>query len=146
MSNELPTIEIKAVKADEVSFTNKLEPGETIRLGFKYNFNIVYSGGDTGRGQMTLIAENTESPEKFSLKITESGIFNVTNGSQREAVHVAAFRAIFPYAKALAAMVSSASGVPAVMIPEIKLSAEDVVRIDYKPPHEGREDTKGSDQ
>ncbi len=136
MGNELPSIEIKAVKADEISFINKLEPGETIRLGFKYNFNIMYSGGDTGRAQMTLIAENTELPEKFSLKIIESGIFGVTDGSQREAVHLAAFRALFPYAKALAAMVSSASGVPAVMIPEIKLNAEDVVRIDYKPPRD----------
>lgn len=140
MGNELPSVEIKAVKADEISFVNKLEPGETIRLGFKYNFNIMYSGGEAGRAQMTLIAENTEAPEKFSLKITESGAFVVKEGSQREAVHIAAFHAIFPYAKALAAMVSSASGVPAVMIPEIKLNAEDVVRIDYKPPHDEKGD------
>ena len=44
-----------------------------------------------------------------------------------------------PYAKALAAMVSSASGVPAVMIPEIELDAEDVMRIDYKPPEKNEE-------
>ena len=36
-------------------------------------------------------------------------------------------------------MVSSASGVPAVMIPEIELDAEDVMRIDYKPPEKNEE-------
>ncbi len=134
MDNNLPKIEIKLIKADEVSFVNRIEPGATIRLGFRYSYNIVYTGGDTGRAELTLIAENKDAPDVFSLKVTESGVFTCREGLSREAVHVASFHAMFPYAKALAAMVSSASGVPAVMIPEIELDAEDVVRIDYKPP------------
>ncbi len=134
-------IEIKAVKADEVSFVNRIEPGETIQLGFKYTYNILYSGGTGGRAEMTLTAESKTSPEKFRLKVTESGIFACPPGLPREQVHVATFKALFPYAKALAAMVSSASGVPAVMIPEIELNSQDVMRIDFKPPKpDGGED------
>ena len=132
-------IEIKAVKADEVSFVNRLEPGETIQLGFRYTYNIIYSGGTGGRAEMTLIAESKAAPEKFTLKVVESGFFTCPAGLPREEVHIATFRALFPYAKALAAMVSSASGVPAVMIPEIELDAEDVMRIDYKPPEKNEE-------
>lgn len=134
MENNSPKIEIKLVKADEISFVNRIEPGATIRLGFRYSYNIVYTGGDSGRAELTLIAENRDAPEAFSLKVTETGVFTCSPGLPRETVHIASFRALFPYAKALAAMVSSASGVPAVMIPEIELNGDDVVRIDYKPP------------
>ena len=41
MDNRSLKIEIKAVKADEVSFVNRLEPGETIQLGFRYTYNII---------------------------------------------------------------------------------------------------------
>ena len=127
-------IEIKAVIADEISFVNRIEPGETIQLGLKYSYNILYSGGNSGRAEMTLTAESKTSTDKFRLKVIESGIFTCPEGLPREQVHVASFKALFPYAKALAAMVSAASGVPAVMIPEIELDAQDVMRIDFKPP------------
>ena len=89
---------------------------------------------NSGRAEMTLTAESKTSPDKFRLKVIESGIFTCPEGLPREQVHVASFKALFPYAKALAAMVSAASGVPAVMIPEIELDAQDVMRIDFKPP------------
>ena len=75
MDNRSLKIEIKAVKADEVSFVNRLEPGETIQLGFRYTYNIIYSGGTGGRAEMTLIAESKAAPEKFTLKVVESGFF-----------------------------------------------------------------------
>lgn len=140
MENKAPKIEIKHIKADEVSFVNRLAPGETIQLGFKYTYNIIYSGGDSGRAEMTLVAENQSAPDNFRLRVVETGIFTCAPGLPREVVHVATFRALFPYAKALAAMISSASGVPAVMIPEIDLDASDVMRIDYKPPKKENEE------
>ena len=127
MENKTPRIEIKHVKADEVSFVNRLAPGETIQLGFKYTYNIIYSGGDSGRAEMTLVAENQSAPDNFRLRVVETGIFTCAPGLPREVVHVAA-------------RISSASGVPAVMIPEIDLDASDVMRIDYKPPKKENEE------
>lgn len=136
---EKARIEIKAVKADNITFINKLEPGKTISLSFKYTYNIIYSGGGGGRAELTLTAENKTSPDSFKLSVTETGIFTCPADMPRETVHIMTFRALFPYAKALAAMVTSAAGMPAVMIPEIDLSSEDVMRIDLRPPEQNND-------
>ena len=62
-------IEIKAVRADEISFVNRIEPGETIQLGFKYSYNILYSGRNSSRAETTQTAESKTSPDKLRLNV-----------------------------------------------------------------------------
>lgn len=127
-------VELKVVKADEVSFVNRLEPSQTIKLTFKYAHNLRYPAPGIARAEMTLTAEDREKPENFRLRVVQVGVFSCPADMSREDIHVRTFKELFPFARALAASVTAASGVPPVMIPPIDIEQQNIYRIDFKPP------------
>lgn len=134
MEKEEKTVELKVVRADDISFINRLEPNSTVQLTFKYKHNIRYPAPNVARAEMSVVAEDRENPDRFRLCVTEIGIFSCPADMSREAVHVESFRALFPFVRALCATVTSAAGVPPVMVPQVNINEENVCRIDFRPP------------
>ena len=127
-------VELKMIKADEISFVNRQQNSNRISLTFKYNHQLRYPAAGIAHAELSVSAEDKESPEKFSLKLVQTGVFTVPADMSREEAHVATFNEMYPYMAALAASVSASAGIPALRIPKVKINSENVYRIDFRPP------------
>ncbi|MCQ2354950.1 MAG: protein-export chaperone SecB [Clostridia bacterium] len=137
------SVELKAVRAENISFINKLEPNSTIQLGFSFKHNLHYPAPNIARAEMSVVAEDKSDPEKFRFTATEIGVFSCPPDMSRETIHVETFRELFPFIRALCVTVTSAAGVPPVMIPQISIKEENVCRIDFRPPKMGDDGQNG---
>lgn len=127
-------IELKAIKADEVSFVNRMPAGSRITLSFRYNHQLRYPAAGVAHAELSVAAEDKEAPDKFKLKLVQTGVFTVPTDMSREEIHVATFGEMYPYMAALCNTVTAAAGVPPIRVPKIKINSDNVYRIDFRPP------------
>lgn len=127
-------LEMKLIKADEITFVNRMAAGGRITLSFRYNHQLRYPAPNIAHAELSVMAEDKESPDKFKLKLVQTGVFSVPDDMSREEIHVATFSEMYPYMAALCNTVSAAAGIPPIRIPKIKIDSENVYRIDFRPP------------
>jgi len=125
----------------EYNFKNALPSGVKINIQTKYQYNVRFSENNTCRGEMTCEVFDKEAPEKFNIKIVIVGVFGYKPDSQKPLVHVETFRALFPYARSYVSMATAASGIPALMIPDIDIESQNIYSFE-KPhkPDDGKDD------
>ena len=127
-------LEMKLIKADEVTFVNRLAAGSRVTFSFRYNHQLRYPAPGIAHAELSVMAEDKENPDKFKLKLVQTGVFSVPDDMSREDIHVATFSEMYPYMAALCNTVSAAAGVPPIRLPKIKINSENVYRIDFRPP------------
>ena len=127
-------LEMKLIKADEVTFVNRMAPGSRITLSFRYNHQLRYPAAGIAHAELSVMAEDKENPDKFKLKLVQTGVFAVPEDMSREDIHIATFGEMYPYMAALCNTVTAATGIPPIRIPKIKINSENVYRIDFRPP------------
>ncbi len=127
-------LEMKLIKADQVTFVNRMAPGSRITLSFRYNHQLRYPAVGIAHAELSVMAEDKENPDKFKLKLVQTGVFAVPEDMSREDIHVATFGEMYPYMAALCNTVTAAAGTPPIRIPKIKINSENVYRIDFRPP------------
>ena len=132
--NQLRGVDLRVVKAPEITFVNHQAPNTTFRLTFQYKHNLHYPSPNVARADLTVIAENAEDKEHFHLSVTETGVFACPEGMSRETIHVETFKALFPYVRALVSGLTALAGIPPIMIPAVVVNEENVVKIEFRPP------------
>ncbi len=128
------SIQLRGVKAEQIIFKNNLEPGKKIELGFKFSFNLKYGPGGNCKGDMVMTCNDRSDPDRFSIEIHEAGFFLVPESMDRGVAHAEAFRLMHPFMRALTATVTANSGIAAVMIPDMNIDPQNVMKIEIKPP------------
>ena len=93
-------IQLKATRADSISFTNNMQGSGQLKLGFKYSYNLRHAAPGVARGEVTITAEDKEAPEKLSITVKQSGIFALPTDINREEAHLETFKILFPYTSA----------------------------------------------
>ncbi len=137
-------VELKMYRAKEISFFNKVENGTKIEFENKYSYNVSYGQNNMCKGELSISACAKEAPDKFGVKVIMEGVFRFDEGEKREKIHVASFKELFPYAKALISTVSANAGVPAIMVPAIDIEKQSIYKYDYKNPF-GKPDENNTD-
>lgn len=128
----------------EYSFKNALTNGEKIAIEAKYSYNVKYSEAGRCIGEMTAYVNDRESPDKFSIKVVGAGVFAFEPGSEKPRVHVETFKALFPTVKTYIAMVTAASGIPALMVPEIDIESREIYSFEMPKPRTRPDDDPDS--
>ena len=127
-------IQLKATRADSISFTNNMQGSGQLKLGFKYSYNLRHAAPGVARGEVTITAEDKESPEKLSVTVKQSGIFALPPEMPREEAHLETFRILFPYTSATLTAVTSLAGIQGIIVPRIEIDETNVYRVEFKPP------------
>ena len=134
-------IQLKATRADSISFTNNMQGSGQLKLGFKYSYNLRHAAPGVARGEVTITAEDKESPEKLSITVKQSGIFALPPDINREEAHLETFKILFPYTSATLTAVTSVAGIQGIIVPRIDITEENIYRVEFKPPrHDGSEE------
>lgn len=127
-------IQLKATRADSISFTNNMQGSGQLKLGFKYSYNLRHAAPGVARGEVTITAEDKESPEKLSITVKQSGIFALPTDINREEAHLETFKILFPYTSATLTAVTSVAGIQGIIVPRIDITEENIYRVEFKPP------------
>ena len=131
--------ELRAYRAKEITFVNKVENNTKIEFENKFSYNVNYSKQNICKGEMNVSAISKQFPEKFFIKIVIEGIFAFDPSVPKEKIHVESFKQLFPYAKALISTVTANAGIPALFIPAIDIEKSSIYKFDlnrngFKPP------------
>ena len=127
-------IQLKATRADSISFQNNMQGSGQLKLGFKYSYNLRHAAPGVARGEVTITAEDKEAPEKLSVTVKQSGIFALPPEMPREEAHLETFRILFPYTSATLTAVTSVAGIQGIIVPRIEIDETNVYRVEFKPP------------
>jgi preprotein translocase subunit SecB len=127
-------IQLKATRADSISFTNNMQGSGQLKIGFKYSYNLRHAAPGVARGEVTITAEDREAPDKLSITVKQSGIFALPPEMPREESHLETFRILFPYASATLTATTSIAGVQGIIVPRIDITEENIYRVEFKPP------------
>ena len=127
-------IQLKATRADNISFHNNMQGSGQLKLGFKYSYNLRHAAPGIAKGEISITAEDKEAPDKLSITVKQSGIFALPPEMPREEAHLETFRILFPYASATLTATTSIAGVQGIIVPRIDIEGENIYRVEFKPP------------
>ena len=116
--------------SERLSGTGRLAPGTKIQLENKYNYNVRYTKENLCVCNLECSVFDKDAPEKFSVRIEVEGLFSFDPQVPREQLHIMTYKELFPYARVLVSTVTSASGIPPVMIPSADIENQSIYRID----------------
>lgn len=126
----MSAVAFKGYNVVECSFANKLPPGTQIRLENKYQFNVKYAANNMCIGEMTVKVADRDNADKFFVNIVIRGVFTFTPGLAKEAVHIDAYKMLFPYARVFISNLTSGAGIPPIMIPDADIESQSIYRFD----------------
>lgn len=124
---------LKAYTVGEVDFKNKLKPNTKIELGNKISYNVSYAKNNIARGEITVETSPRNNTGEFFMKVVMIGVFEYDPATPKETLHVETYDALFPFLKAFVATLTSATGIPPVMLPVVDISNQNIYTI-RKPP------------
>ena len=127
-------IQLKATRADSISFVNNMQGSGQLKLGFKYSYNLRHAAPGMARGEVTITAEDKDAPDKLSITVKQSGIFELPPEMSRETAHLETFKILFPYTSATLTAITSVAGVQGIIVPRIEIDETNVYRVEFKPP------------
>ncbi|MGM9642897.1 MAG: hypothetical protein ACI3XI_06780 [Eubacteriales bacterium] len=127
-------IQLKATRVESIEYKNNMQGSGQLKIGFKYSYNLRHGVPGMARGEVSITAEDKEAPDMLSVTVRQSGIFELPGDMDREQAHLETFRILFPHAAATLTAVTSIAGVQGIVVPRIDISAENVYRVEFKPP------------
>lgn len=129
---------MKGYRIVRYEFINQMPQGSAMKMGAKYNYNVKYTPNNTCRAELGVEMADKEHPESFCVRATILGFFDVDGSEEKEKLHVATFRALFPVLRAIVSVMTSAAGVPPVLIPQIHIEDQDIYRFEVNPGMSGK--------
>lgn len=126
----MASVVLNAYRVEEMHFKNVLETGVQIKLEHKYSFNVKYDGENKCAGIFSVEVYDRENADKFYAKTKVVGFYTYTAGMDKDSVHRAAFKEIFPYAKSIITTITANGGVPPIVLPAVDIEAQSIYRFD----------------
>lgn len=121
---------LQAYKVSELVFNNRVNGKAQLKLSNKVSYNVHFKSDNTCEGTLTVEAFDKENKDILNLKITLVGAFRIINKVEKEFLHVETFRELHPFAKALAATVTGACGVPPIILQNIDIEKQEIYRFE----------------
>ncbi len=126
----MTNVTMKGYKVSELSFVNKYNEGTKIQFTNKLTYNVKYSGGNICVGELSVEASDKEAPEKFCVKMVINGFFEYDTSKEKEIIHVATFKELYPLCKSIIITVSSNAGVPPIILPPFDIEGQSIYRFE----------------
>lgn len=126
----MANVVLQAYKVSELTFNNKVNGKVQLKFSNKLSHNVRYKGDSSCEATLTVEVNDKNNPDVLNLKITLVGAFSIINKVEKEFIHVETFRELHAFAKALAASVTGACGVPPIMLQNIDIEKQEIYRFE----------------
>lgn len=123
-------VQLKAYKVKEFILNNQVQGSVKLKLSNKVAHNVRYAKNGTCEAVLTVEVLDKTQPKVLSAKVSISGVFQITEAVEKEFIHVDTFKELFPYAKAMITMISSAAGIPPIIVQDFDIEKQEIYRFD----------------
>ena len=123
-------VNLKGYKVTAFNFKAELTSGQQITLQNNCSYNVRYNKEGFCVGTMTCKLSDRDAPAKFFIEITVEGGFAYDSKIEREKIHVASFKELFPCARSIVLSTTALFGITPVMIPPVDIEGQNIYRID----------------
>lgn len=126
-------LNLKAYKISNINFRNTLANGTKLELNNSYSYNVKYGTNNICEGILKIDIKDKNGNENFRIEMTVQGIFESDGTLEREQLHVATFKELFPYARVFVSNLTVTAGMPPINIPPVDMDKQEIYRIDMNP-------------
>ena len=126
----MASVVLNAYRVEEMQFRNVLDTGTQIKLEHKYSFNVRYDNENKCIGFFSVEVYDKNNADKFFAKTKVAAFYTYSAGMDKDAIHRAAFKEVFPYAKAIITTITANGGVPPIILPAVDINSQSVYRVD----------------
>lgn len=123
-------LNFKAYKIEEMQFVNKVKATTKIEIKNSYSYNVRYTNQNICEGKFTVMINDKENPDSFSIKLVLCGIFSFDPEMQREVIHVQTYKELFPYARTIITTITANAGIQPIVLPSINIENKEIYRIE----------------
>jgi len=116
----------------EEHFTNNAPEGTRLEVKNTFHYNVSFKqDGNRCIGLLKFDLHDQKEPDSFNMKLSIVADFTFGNESKAK-IHQESFRQLFPYVRAIVTTLTTAAGMPALILPcmEIKTDAENSEQIE----------------
>ena len=126
----MSSVVFRGYKVTECDFVNKYENGQKVEFRNSYGYSVKYAQNNICIGEITVEARDKENPDKFGIKLVIEGFFSFSPEAKKESVHVDSFKELYPHARAVVATVSTAAGIPPILIPPFDIEKQSIYKVE----------------
>ena len=119
-------VELKGYKLNTISFENKAENGAQLQLQNKIQYNVNYIDSENRCISVLNFRVVDSNLNPFEIKLEMVAEFLYEDGDDKRDIHADSFDQIFPFVRQIINSITAMSGIPAPMIPIVKLDRESV--------------------
>lgn len=129
---------LKGYKITKYEFVNQMPQGSNMKMKAKYNYHVKYTPNHTCCAELDVEMTDDAHAADFFVRTTILGFFDVDGSAEKEKLHIATFHTLFPVLRTIVSVMTSAAGVPPVLIPQIRIENQDIYRFEMNPGANGR--------
>ncbi len=118
--------ELKWYKVSGIHFENNVQNGTQLKLKNAVKYNVNYFGEEKRCAGKLDFTVSDEQMQPFEIRIQMEAVFTYDEGDNRADIHVDSFAQLFPFLRQVISGVTSMSGMPALMIPFMRLNRDSV--------------------
>lgn len=119
-------VELKGYKINSISFNNKVQNGTQLKLQNQVKYNVNYIDAENRCIGLLEFRVADADMKPFEIRIELAAQFEYEDGDEKPDIHTGSFDQIFPYLRQIVSNVTSMSGMPALMIPLMRLNRDTV--------------------
>lgn len=136
-------IDLKKTEISSVDISYKKPTGDAIQLETRYKYNVEYSEDSTSCiAHLTQIIQERCDTPSLLIKVKMNGYFTCTGvklDDDKRACHVLAYQNLFPYMQSAFSTLSTAIGLPNIIIPKDHLRIENISITSTEPKEDMKE-------
>lgn len=119
-------IELKGYKVNNIEFENTVANGTQLKLQNQVKYNVNYMDDDNRCVGILNFKITDADMQPFEIKVEMVAEFTYGADDEKPDIHVGSFDQLFPFLRQLINTLTSVSGMPALMIPMVKLNRDTV--------------------
>ena len=119
-------IELKGYKINSISFENKVQNGTQLKLQNQVKYNVNYVDPENRCFGILEFRVSDADMQPFEIRTELVAEFTYDDTDEKPDIHTISFDQIFPFLRQIINNLTSMSGMPALMIPMMKLNRNSV--------------------
>ena len=119
-------IQMKGYKINTLEFENKVDNGTQLKLQNQVKYNVNYMDDDNRCVGIVEFRVADADMNPFEIRVEMVAEFAYEDGDEKPDIHTGSFDQIFPFVRQIINSITAMSGIPALMIPIVKLDRESV--------------------
>lgn len=119
-------VELKGYKVNKAEIESKVKPGTQLKLQNQVKYNVNYIDSENKCIGILDFRITDADMNPFEVKIEMVAEFSFGAEDEKPDIHTTSFDQLFPFLRMIIANLTSLTGMPALMIPIMKLNKDTV--------------------